>query len=88
MEDGWSFCAGWRIGGAMVGELLGGSLVLIGVVLLFFLRPITASHDSQRTDISSPTVDRKRLQVESGRRLLLVCVMLILGGAALVIAAL
>jgi hypothetical protein len=77
----------WRIGGVMVGELLGGAMVLIGVVLLFFLRPITASHDSPRTDISSSAVDRKRLQVESGRRLLLVCVMLILGGAALVIAA-
>jgi hypothetical protein len=72
----------------MVGELLGGSLVLIGVVLLFFLRPITASHDSQRANAPVQPLQRKRLRVESGRRMLLVCVMLILGGAALVIAAL
>jgi hypothetical protein len=62
-------------------------LVLIGVVLLFFLRPITASHDSQRANAPVQPLQRKRLRVES-RLMLLVCVMLILGGAALVIAAL
>jgi hypothetical protein len=45
----------------MVGELLGGSLVLIGVVLLFFFRPIAESHASQQT---SGPVQRKRLQVK------------------------
>ena len=68
----------------MVGVLLGGSLVLIGVVLLLFLRPITASHDSQRTNRPVHAIARERLRSESGRRLLLVCVLLILGGAALI----
>jgi hypothetical protein len=72
----------------MVGELLGGSLVLIGVVLLVFLRPVAASHDWQRTNLPVHAVARERLRSESARRMLLVSVLLILGGTALILAAL
>lgn len=69
----------------MVGYLLGGALILIGVILLVLQRRIVSSMDGPT--ISVPPPAPRGLRSDHGRRLLLVCSLLILGGTALVLGA-
>jgi hypothetical protein len=58
------------------------------LVLLVFRRPVAASRDAQRTNLPVQSGQGERLRSESGRRIVLAGVMLVVGGAALPIAAL
>lgn len=71
----------------MVGDLLGGSLVILGVVMLVFRRPIAASADAQRTSWPRSSSMQDRLKQESAHRAVIAGVLLVVGGAALIAAA-
>lgn len=67
----------------MVGELLGGALILIGIILL--LLPGRISHRIEGTSGAGRYPAREGLLFGDRRKLLLVCSMLVLGGTALVL---
>lgn len=69
----------------MVGELLGGALVLIGVTVLLFRHRIGSSADGPPSGVQTPGWNKQGLA--NGRRMALVSSLLILGGTALVLGA-
>jgi hypothetical protein len=67
----------------MVGELLGGALILIGIILLLMRGQI--SHRNERTGGTGLSPAGEGLLFGDRRRLLLVCSLLVVGGTALVL---
>ena len=71
--------------GPEVGYLLGGALVLIGVIVLVLRRRIASSVDGPTVAVRLRA--RDGLGSDHDRKLLLVCTLLILGGASMVLGA-